>query len=351
MRGTARSWWRQLAVPLAVLALLVLIDQSLPPTLVLSGSFSLAALVASAFASVEATAVVAVLAVFMATLSGLWNHNTDSLEWWVRLGGAAVLAAMAVLIAAIRARRERDISRMTVIADAAQQALLRAMPRSVGSVGFAARYVSATEAARVGGDLYEVTETPFGVRVIVGDVRGKGLDAVQLAATVLASFRRASFLQESLSGVAADLDQVVTAVAEPEDFVTALLAEFHEDGTVTVVNCGHPAPLLVPAGAPANLLDTGEPQLPLGLGPTGHAVTVSWPARARLLLFTDGLVETRDGSGAFFPLSDNALLLARGSLDEALDNLLRRLRGYAARHLDDDIALVLAERKTGQVAA
>jgi serine phosphatase RsbU (regulator of sigma subunit) len=328
-----------------VLATVVLVDESLPPTVVITGSFSLAPLVASAFASVEATAVTAVLAVLMAALSGMWNQNTGSLEWGVRLVAAGIFSALAVLIAAIRTRRESDVSRMTLIADAAQQALLRAMPQSVGSVGLAARYVSATEAARVGGDLYEVSETPFGVRVIVGDVRGKGLDAVQLAATVLASFRRASFLQESLSGVAADLDQVVTAVAEPEDFVTALLAEFHDDGTVTMVNCGHPAPLLVPFGAPASLLDTGEPQLPLGLGSPGRAVTLSWPARARLLLFTDGLVETRDGSGAYFPLSDNALLLARGSLDEALDNLLRRLRGYAAQHLNDDIALVLAERK------
>ena len=351
MLGSARSWWRQLPVPLAVLTFLVIVDESLPPTLVLSGSFSIAALVASAFASVEATTVVAILALVMAAVSGLWNHNTGSVEWWVRLAGAAVLAALAVLIAAIRTRRERDVSRMTVIADAAQQALLRALPQSVGSVGFAARYVSATEAARVGGDLYEVTETPFGVRVIVGDARGKGLDAVQLAATVLASFRRASFLQESLSDVVADLDQVVTAVAGPEDFVTALLAEFHEDGTVTVVNCGHPAPLLVPAGAPASLLDTGEPQLPLGLGSPGRSVTLPWPTRARLLLFTDGLVETRDGSGTYFPLAENALLLARGSLDEALDNLLRRLRGHAAHRLDDDIALVLAERKAEPAAA
>jgi serine phosphatase RsbU (regulator of sigma subunit) len=334
-----------------VLATVVVVDESLPPTVVISGSFSLAALVASAFASVEATAVVASLVVLMAALSGLWNQNTGSLEWGVRLVAAGIFSALAVLIAAIRTRRERDVTRMTVIADAAQQALLRAMPQSVGSVGFAARYVSATEAARVGGDLYEVTETPFGVRVIVGDVRGKGLDAVQLAATVLASFRRASFLQESLSGVADDLDHVVTAVAESEDFVTALLAEFHDDGTVTVVNCGHPAPLLVPAGGPASLVDTGEPQLPLGLGPSGHAVTVTWPARARLLLFTDGLVEARNGSGVYFPLSDNALLLARGSLDEALDNLLRRLRGYAAQHLDDDIALVLAERQGDPAAA
>jgi serine phosphatase RsbU (regulator of sigma subunit) len=324
---------------------MVLLDVFLGPEVVISGSFAVAAVVASAYASERVTALTAVVAVAMAALSGFWNDNLGTLEWSVRIWLGALLGALAVLTAGIRVRRERDLSRMTVIAEAAQQALLRAMPRSVGSVGFAARYVSATESARVGGDLYEVTETPFGVRVVLGDVRGKGLDAVQMAATVLAAFRRASFLQESLSGVAADLDAVVTAVAEPEDFVTALLAEFHDDGTVTFVNCGHPAPLLVPLGSAAAELDTGEPQLPLGLGTPGSAVTVSLPARARLLLFTDGLVETRDLSGAFFPLCDQATILAAGSLEEALDNLLTRLRGYAHQHLRDDIALVLAEQR------
>ena len=330
---------------LAVLLLVVLLDFSLGPDVVLSGSFAMAAVVASVCASVRMTTVTAVVAIATAALSGFWNHNLGTLEWSVRLWLGALLGALAVLTAHIRVRRERDLSRMTVIADAAQQALLRAMPQSVGSVGFAARYVSASEAAKVGGDLYEVTETPFGVRVVLGDVRGKGLEAVQLAATVLAAFRRAAFVQESLSGVAADLDAVVTAVAGPEDFVTAVLAEFHDDGTVTFVNCGHPAPLLVSAGEAAAQLDTGEPQLPLGLGTSGTAVTVTWPASARLLLFTDGLVETRDLSGTFFPLSDHATILAGGSLDEALDNLLTRLRAYARQHLSDDIALVLAEQR------
>ena len=55
---------------------------------------------------------------------------------------------------------------MTTIAEVAQRALLRPMPGSIGSLRFAARYVSATEGALVGGDLYEVAETPDGVRMI-----------------------------------------------------------------------------------------------------------------------------------------------------------------------------------------
>lgn len=344
------AWLRQLLLPTAVLLLVVFLDAFLGPGVVISGSFAMAAVVASVYASVRVTAGVAAAAVLCAAASGWWNDNLGTVEWSVRLWLALLLGGLAVLTAHIRVRRERELSRMTVIAEVAQQALLRALPTSVGSIGIAARYVSATEAARVGGDLYEVSETPFGVRVVLGDVRGKGLDAVQLAATVLASFRRASFLHESLGAVAADLDAVVAAVAGPEDFVTALLAEFHEDETVTLVNCGHPPPLLVPADEPASDLDTGPPQLPLGLGSPGAAVTLTWPPRTRLLLFTDGLVETRDLNGAFFPLSDQGAILSAGSLDEALDNLLRRLRGYAAQRLDDDIALVLAERKVESTA-
>jgi len=195
----------------------------------------------------------------------------------------------------------------------------------------------------MGGDLYEVAETPYGVRAIVGDVRGKGLDAVQLAATVLAAFRRSVFTQADLSDVAAELDGIVASVAGEEDFVTAVLAEFHPNGTVGLVNCGHHPPVLV---TPVDLLpvSTGEPQLPLGLGSVPELVTTSWPRQSRLLLFTDGLVETRDQRGEFFPLEEHDDALRTGTLDEALDRLLARLREYAGGELSDDIALVLAEQ-------
>ena len=59
-------------------------------------------------------------------------------------------------------------------------------------ITIAARYRSATREASVGGDLYEIIPTGQGIRVIVGDVRGKGLDAVLLARQVLSAFRRAA---------------------------------------------------------------------------------------------------------------------------------------------------------------
>ena len=67
---------------------------------------------------------------------------------------------------------------MTAIAEATQLALLPPLPAEMTGITIAARYRSATREALVGGDLYEMIPTGQGIRVIIGDVRGKGLDAV-----------------------------------------------------------------------------------------------------------------------------------------------------------------------------
>jgi sigma-B regulation protein RsbU (phosphoserine phosphatase) len=339
-----RAWSQRPALlgSLAVLVAIVGLDIVFAE-IALSASYAVAAVVAAAMTTVRRTVQVAVLSVALSALSGLWNEAFGSLDWALRLFLTLGLGALAVLSARIRTRRERELRHMTVIAETAQRALLRSMPSAVGSVGFAARYVSATREALVGGDLYEVAASPFGVRVIVGDVRGKGLDAVQMAGTVLGAFRRSAFTQPSLAAIATDLDAVVTAVADDEDFVTAVLAEFHDDHTMTLVNCGHHPPVLVAGPDEVALVPTGDPVPPLGLGSVPRPVTSRWPGGSRLLIYTDGLVEARDRRGAFFPLVDHAPALGDGSLDDALDGLLARLVDHAGRRLDDDMALVLVE--------
>ncbi|MGZ4775232.1 MAG: PP2C family protein-serine/threonine phosphatase [Oryzihumus sp.] len=324
---------------------MVFIDSLLPATVVVSGAFAIAAIVASALTTVRRTAAVAVAAFALAALSALWNHNWGTVEWWIRLATTLAIGALAVPLAMVRVRREQSLRHMTAIAEAAQRALLPAMPSSIGSLGFAARYVSATHEALVGGDLYEVVQTPAGVRMVVGDARGKGLDAVQMAATVLAGFRQAAVREPSLAAVATDLDHVVTSVAGDEDFVTALLAEFHEDLSVTLVNCGHPPPMLLTGKDPGRLVDTGAPEPPLGLGPSPCPVTVDLPEGARLLFYTDGIMEGRDHDGDFFPLAHRATALGTGRLGNALDGLLSDLTDHVGHQINDDVALVLVEQQ------
>ena len=262
---------------------------------------------ACAITTVRITAVFGVAASALAALSGFWNDNFGTLGWWIHTSMTVGIGALAVVLAHVRILREQDLQQMTTIAEVAQRAVLRVIPTSVGTLRLATRYVSATKAALVGGDLYEVVQTPDGVRVIVGDVRGKGLAAVQMAATVLAAFRRAAVMEVSLTAITADLDNVVTAVAGDEDFVTAVLAEFHDDHSVTLVNCGHHPPLLLTTTLTCGrLMDTGEPQPPLGLGPNPAPVTSHLPEGSRMLFYTDGLIEARNGDGAFFPLAERA---------------------------------------------
>jgi serine phosphatase RsbU (regulator of sigma subunit) len=336
-----------LLIPLGVLGVLVVVDAALPARIVVAGAFAVAAIVASAIATVTRTAAVAAGATIMAALSALWNQNFGTVEWWVRLAVTVAIGALAVVLAMVRVRRERKLLHMTAIAEAAQRALLRPMPSSIGSLGFAARYVSATHEALVGGDLYGVVEAPSGVRVIVGDARGKGLDAVQMAAAVLAGFRHAAMREPSLVAVATELDHMVTTVAGIEDFVTAVLAEFHDDHSVTLVNCGHHPPMLLRDHHAGRLVDTGASEPPLGLGSSPHPVTCHLPEGARLLFYTDGLVEARNSDGDFFPFPKSSTTLSTGELGDALDGLLADLNGHVGHQIDDDVALVLIERRNG----
>jgi hypothetical protein len=342
--GAPLDAWVEIGVPVAVLVAAALLDALVPPTLVVASAFVLAPFVASAISTPRRTAVIAAAAVVAVGLSGAWSHDAGSANWWIRLAAAGLFGSVAVLLTSIRVRRERALAHMTVVAQTAQHALVQLLPASLGAVGLAARYVSASEAALVGGDLYEVADTPYGVRVLVGDVRGKGLDAVHLASTVLAAFRRATFLRSRLPELARDLDTAVTVVSGEEDFVTAVIAEFHDDGTAGIVNCGHPPPLLLPSGGPPRPLVPAAPDVPLGLGSSPEEETIVWADGARLLFYTDGLVEARNHEGAFFPLDDHAAGLVDGSLDDALDGLVLDYERFA-RGPRDDLALVLTEHR------
>ncbi|MDF1603694.1 PP2C family protein-serine/threonine phosphatase [Nocardioides sp. YIM 152315] len=337
--ASARDLDRGLVAGFGVLAVMIALSIATPAQLI--GIFAGAGIVASLLTTVRRTAVVAVAALLAAFVSAAWQDNAGTFDWFARILMCAVLGLVAVQNAALRARREDRLERMTVIAETAQRAVLRSMPTAIGSVGLAARYVSANAEALVGGDLYEVAETPYGVRVIVGDVRGKGLEAVQTATTVLGAFRAAAFTEADPGALAMRIDETMSRILGDEEFVTAIVGQFEGD-RVTLANCGHHPPVLVQSGS-ATTVDTGEPTVPLGMGSVPTLSEHPWPRGARMLFYTDGLVEARDDRGEFFSLDDYAAELGDGTVEEALDGLVAHLLAYAGHALHDDMALVLAE--------
>ena len=162
-------------------------------------------------------------------------------------------------------RQSRRLSEVMEVAAAAQQAILAPPPPQVGPFDVSARYVSAVEEAQVGGDLYEVVALADRLRILIGDVRGKGLSAVRTATIVLGGFRSVAVLDVPIDEVARQLDKHVQVyLDDAEDFVTAALMDISFDGDFSLVLCGHPAPLLTHAGT-WNLLEA-TPTMPLGLG-------------------------------------------------------------------------------------
>jgi serine phosphatase RsbU (regulator of sigma subunit) len=234
-------------------------------------------------------------------------------------------------------------------AQSSQPALLAPLSQ-IGGISIAARYRSATPGAWAGGDLYEIIPTAHGTRVIIGDVRGRGLDAALLAGHVLNAFRHSAAAVPALDQVAGDISRAIRPYLGEEDFVTAALAQIAPGGNLTIVNCGHHPPLLHRGGV-LRPLEGQTIALPLGLDDDFTAFTTCWQPGDRLLLYTDGLVESRNRHGDFLPHEQIVTALLAAGCDQALDALLAAVHRHAGGHGHDDIALLLLEHGAAPRAA
>ena len=314
---------------LALMDLVTMID--------LLGALVVGSMVAAALSTPLRTVAVSFYGVAWALVLGA-DHWTAA--HFLRLGLNIAGGAIGYSIAMLRVTREESLRRMIRIAEIAQQAVLRPLPDVLVEAELAVRYASAAEEALIGGDLYDAVETPNGLRVIVGDVRGKGLDGVRLASVVLGTFRDAAFTRSLLVDVVAAVDESVCRYVGDEDFISAVLVELsnHE---LKVVNLGHPSPLRYRLGV-VELLDPDLRSTPFGLSPSPQVQTFAVASGERFLLYTDGATECRDTEGAFFDLERGVReSFAAPDLGAALDTLIEDLTRHCGGSLSDDVALVL----------
>ena len=329
--------------PALVLLFLGVFDVLASPEVIVLGLVVIAPLLAATFLPTRITAVyaIAALAVLVVLGAAQGAYEGEALVGQLaRMLGVVFGGGVAIIASRRREQREARMAHVELVAAATQQALLTQVPSRVGEYEVATSYASADEDARVGGDLYEVMDTPWGLRALVGDVKGKGIEAVGLAARVLGTFRATAASRRSGADVLDDLDRVVELVAGAEDFVTAVLVEISAD-ELTWWTAGHPPPLLLRDGV-ATPLVPDLPQPPLGMSPSPAPQTVRLHAEDLLLLYTDGLVEARHPqTREFFPLEEAALrLLRRGDLSEGLRELAAEVRAWTGG-LSDDVAMVL----------
>ncbi|MEU9700678.1 PP2C family protein-serine/threonine phosphatase [Streptomyces sp. NPDC047981] len=352
-RRLGRGWFVRLS-PVFLTVVIASLAYATPPEMAFSRLLPAAPALAASMWPVLPTVLLGTVCLLL--MIGLSLVFPDLGTWWTAAGIIAVTVA-AAYGSHVRLQRERTLFQVRLVADAAQQVVLSPMPRRFGRVEIESLYLAAAAEARIGGDFYEVAETPYGVRLLIGDVRGKGLPAVGAAAAIVNAFREAAYGEADMVDVARRMDASSTrynASFPPEGpmerFATALLVEIPpEGGRISILNCGHPPPLLLNRGG-LRALESTDPSPLLSLagliGDHYNVDTFDVAPDDLLLLYTDGIVETRARDGEFFPLT----AWMRRQPPTPPRALLRALHRDLLRHskgrLDDDIA-ALAVRLGG----
>jgi serine phosphatase RsbU (regulator of sigma subunit) len=229
-----------------------------------------------------------------------------------------------------------------VIAETFQQAMLMDAPLIPG-IEVGVRYKAATDAARVGGDFYDLVSLgPGKLMVIVGDVCGKSLAAAAQSAVVRYMLR--AYAAESSPGEALSrLNSAVIMQTPNQPFVTLVVAYVDVARHMFEYACaGHPRPLVL-AGL-GEFPMPGEGNVPVGIFrgatyPTNRAVL---PDDSCVVLYTDGITEARRDGVLFAEERLREAVRANLPLDaqSLADVLLETVREYAGGILADDCAVV-----------
>ncbi|MEU8880328.1 PP2C family protein-serine/threonine phosphatase [Streptomyces hydrogenans] len=342
-------------LPFLVIALATVADVLTPPQERFDRFLIAAPALAAATWSARGTAAIGGLA--MAASAALAAARGDSLLP-AALANQVVLAVVALAAAVsshVRQRREAELRQVSAVAEAAQGALLRPLPPRLGTVDLRLLYEASAAGAHVGGDFYKALKVRDGVRIMLGDVQGKGLPAVEAASLLLGSFREAAYTAPDLPAIAQRLEASMARYAEraPESdaadrFSTVLLAEVPDDRPVIrLLSCGHPAPVVQRDGA-VETVELTAPSVPVHLPvPVDAPFTVEevpFGPGDRLLMFTDGVTETRDARGTFYPLEQRLAAWADEPADRIPGLLREDLDRFGAHGLEDDTTALLLVR-------
>ncbi|MGW1158606.1 SpoIIE family protein phosphatase [Streptomyces sp. NPDC002519] len=272
-----RSWQASdvlIAVPLGLIAAIVVADVLTPPGVPLGPLLIVAPAITASFASPFLTGVIAVIAVAAMLGVGVGLHILTTESVGAQIVSLVVVSLIVTSFRYLRERHTRELEQVRRVSEAAQRVVLRPLPRRIGPLRVASAYLAAQEQAQIGGDLYAAVRTSAGTRVIIGDVMGKGLTAVGDAALLLGAFREAAHRTAALPELMAYLEHSVCwNLAEPtepgqegECFITAAIIDVPDAlPHARMVSCGHPPPLLL-RDHEVTALRASSPAPPLGLG-------------------------------------------------------------------------------------
>jgi serine phosphatase RsbU (regulator of sigma subunit) len=209
--------------------------------------------------------------------------------------------------------------------------------------GFAVRYQAASRPLQVGGDWYDIVDLEDGrIGLVVGDCVGHGLAAATVMGQLRSACRALLLEHPSPRAALAGLDRFAARLPGAR-CTTAVCAVLHtETGELVYSSAGHPPPIVMHPDGTTQILEDGR-TIPLGVrsGRARPEARVVLPARAVLVLYTDGLVERRR-SALDDGIARVCALLQEGraaELEHLANQIMSRLApsgGY-----QDDVAMLL----------
>ena len=275
------------------------------------------------------------------------EHPRGTLVLWLDLGRRRPFTDQDRLLLSLLAghlaqglRRAHQIDQQRETALALQRAILGP---SILPPGFAVRYEPAARPLEVGGDWYDTVELPDGrIGIVVGDCVGRGLEAATVMGQLRSACRALLLRDPRPDEVLAALDRFAAGI--PGALCTTAFCGVLDPatGTLTYSSAGHPPGIVARADGTTALLE-GARSLPLAVRPDEPrpCAVETLPARATVLLYTDGLVERRGRS-----LTDGIAaggFAVREERDAGVEELLERVMGRMApaEGFEDDVAVLL----------
>jgi serine phosphatase RsbU (regulator of sigma subunit) len=190
-------------------------------------------------------------------------------------------------------------------------------------------------------------ELPDGrLAVVLGDVTGHGIDATADMAMAKFVFRSLAREHSEPSDFLAHANEVVVGEIAVGKFITMAYLTVDPNGELLCASAGHPEPRIVHPDGTVTGLVCGGLALGIDAAQTYEQVRAELPPGGAVVLYTDGVIESRRGR-ELFGMGRMDEVLARNASQPAqvlADELLAACRDYAGGDLPDDCAIVVIQR-------
>ena len=212
------------------------------------------------------------------------------------------------------------------------------------------RYRASEDAMMLGGDFLGILDRPDGsLALMIGDVAGRGASAAGIGSMLRSGWLALVHAGVRMEDIPLALDTLLKGQTRGSGvFSTACFVEVDRSGSAAkVISAGHESPLLITPSSASHLVSEHGPALSLGSGEEWPLQRVEINTPATVVLYTDGLTESRHdessprlGLEGLLASIDSSLLLTQPP-QEALDRLLEGALPERIQDLRDDLAVIL----------